>query len=165
MILYHGSNQDIQVIDLTKGHRFKDFGQGFYATPELETARRMALKKASLFGGTPVIIEYEFDEAVLADSALRCKVFPALATVEWLLFVDKNQDRDAAYRHDYDIVKGPIADDGVVLQLTNLRNGLVSPELVAVALQDKYLDQQYFFGTPAALQHLHKVKTITINEQ
>lgn len=30
MTLYHGTNEDIVSIDLTKGLRFKDFGKGFY---------------------------------------------------------------------------------------------------------------------------------------
>ena len=30
MILYHGTNSDIETIDLTKGLRYKDFGKGFY---------------------------------------------------------------------------------------------------------------------------------------
>ena len=30
MILYHGTNEDIQTIDLTRGMRHKDFGKGFY---------------------------------------------------------------------------------------------------------------------------------------
>ncbi len=30
MILYHGTNADIEPIDLTKGLRYKDFGKGFY---------------------------------------------------------------------------------------------------------------------------------------
>lgn len=30
MILYHGSNQSIVNIDLSRGKKFKDFGQGFY---------------------------------------------------------------------------------------------------------------------------------------
>ena len=34
MILYHGTNADIEAIDLTKGLRYKDFGKGFYLTPE-----------------------------------------------------------------------------------------------------------------------------------
>ncbi len=33
MRLYHGSNQDIESIDLAKGMRHKDFGKGFYLTP------------------------------------------------------------------------------------------------------------------------------------
>lgn len=44
--------------------------------------------------------------------------------------------------HDYDIVIGPIANDGVVLQLTNYREGIYTPEQVAMLLQDRYLDQQ-----------------------
>jgi len=58
----------------------------------------------------------------------------------------------------YDIVIGPIADDGVVLQLTNYREEIYSPEEAARLLQDKYLDQQYYFGTLRALQYLHKIE-------
>lgn len=49
MTLYHGSNEDIEVIDLEKGLRYKDFGKGFYLTPDKSTAIRMAKKKARLF--------------------------------------------------------------------------------------------------------------------
>ena len=35
MILYHGTNQDIDSIDLSKGMRYKDFGQGFYLTIQI----------------------------------------------------------------------------------------------------------------------------------
>ena len=107
MILYHGTNQDIELIDLTKGLRHKDFGMGFYLTPDKATAARMAEKNVE-----PI--------------------------------------------HDYDIVIGPIANDGVVLQLTNYREGIYSPEEVAKLLQDRYLDQQYYFGTERALEFLHK---------
>ena len=114
MILYHGINQDIETIDLTKGLRHKDFGMGFYLTPDKATATRMADRK----------------------------------NVEPL--------------HDFDIVIGPIANDGVVLQLTNYREGIYSPEEVAKLLQDKYLDQQYYFGTERALRFLHKTSVETL---
>lgn len=68
MKLYHGTNQDITTIDPSLGMRHKDFGQGFYLTPEYDTASRMAQKCARLFGGTPTIIEYEFDETYLYNS-------------------------------------------------------------------------------------------------
>lgn len=45
MTLFHGSNQDIQTIDLTRGLRHKDFGRGFYLTPDKNTAIRMALSR------------------------------------------------------------------------------------------------------------------------
>lgn len=151
MILYHGTNEDIESIDLTKGLRHKDFGKGFYVTPEKATAVRMAKKKARLFGGTATLITYEMDETAF-QSDLKIKVFPEKACVEWLLFVDANRDRkNVEPIHDYDIVIGPIANDGVVLQLTNYREGIYSPEEVAKLLQDRFLDQQYWNGTRTKL--------------
>ena len=162
MILYHGTNADIESIDLTKGLRYKDFGKGFYLTPNRETACRMAQKRARLFGGTATLITYELDDSAL-QSDLKVRVFPEKASVEWLLFVDANRDRKSQQPvHDYDIVVGPIADDGVVLQLTNYREGIYSPEEAARLLQDRYLDQQYYFGTERALNYLHKINVETI---
>lgn len=157
MKLYHGTNQDIVSIDLKKGLRHKDFGKGFYLTPERDTAIRMAQKKARLFGGSATLITYDWDEKSL--NLLKVKVFPEIASVDWFLFIDANRDRaNVQPIHDYDIVIGPIADDGVVLQLTNYREGVYSPEEAAKLLQDKYLDQQYYFGTEVSLQFLHKIK-------
>jgi hypothetical protein len=157
MKLYHGTNRDIGTIDLAKGLRHKDFGKGFYLTPDRPTAVRMAQKKARLFGGTPTLLAYELDEAAL-HSDLKVKVFPEKATVEWFLFIDANRDRkNGTPIHDYDIVVGPIADDGVVLQLTQYREGITSPEQAARLLQDRHLDQQWFFGTERALRFLRKL--------
>ena len=50
MTLYHGTNADVESIDLAKGIRYKDFGQDFYLTPDRQTAVRMAQKKTRLFG-------------------------------------------------------------------------------------------------------------------
>ncbi len=156
MTLYHGTNADIGAIDLTRGLRHKDFGKGFYLTPDRTTAVRMAQKKARLFGGTATLITYDMDDAALR-SGLNVKIFPEKACVEWLVFVDANRDRKTVSPiHDYDIVIGPIADDGVVLQLTNFREGIYTPEQAAAQLQDKYLDQQYYFGTEQALRFLRK---------
>ena len=158
MTLYHGTNGDIESIDLTRGMRYKDFGKGFYLTPDKTTAIRMAQKKARLFGGSATLITYEMDENVL-HSDLKVKVFPEKACVEWLVFVDANRDRKNVMPiHDFDIVIGPIADDGVVLQLTNFREGIYTPEQAAAQLQDRYLDQQYYFGTERALQYISKIK-------
>lgn len=156
MKLYHGTNQDIDSIDLARGMRHKDFGKGFYLTPDRNTAVRMGQKRARLFGGIPTLIIYDFDESAL-QADLSVKIFPEKACVEWLLFVDANRDRKTVEPiHSYDIVVGPIANDGVVLQLTNFREGIYSPEEAARLLQDKYLDQQYYFGTEKSLRYLVK---------
>ena len=162
MTLYHGTNADFERISLTIGLRYKDFGHGFYAMPDRQTAIRMAQKKARLFGGVPTLITFELDEAALM-SDLKVKVFPEKACVEWLLFVDANRDRkNTEPIHDYDIVIGPIANDGVVLQLTNYREGIYSPEEAVRLLQDRYLDQQYSFGTERAVRFLRKTNVETV---
>ena len=158
MILFHGTNTDIETIDLSRSLNHKDFGKGFYLTDSRETAMRMATKKARLFGGKATLIIYEFDETAL-HSDLKVKIFPEKATVEWFLFVDANRDRENQQPiHDYDIIVGPIADDGVVMQITNYRENIFSAEQAAKGLQDKFLDQQYYFGSEKALRYLKKSK-------
>ena len=158
MILFHGTNIDIETIDLSRSLNHKDFGKGFYLTDSRETAIRVATKKARLFGGKATLILYDFDEAAL-HSDLKVKVFPEKATVEWFLFVDANRDRENQQPiHDYDIIVGPIADDGVVVQITNYRQNIFTAEQAAIGLQDKFLDQQYYFGSEKALRYLKKSK-------
>lgn len=158
MRLYHGTNQEIEFIDLAKGLKYKDFGQGFYLTPEFETAQRMAKKRARLFGGEAIVIEYEYD--ITKCEGLNVKIFPEKATAEWAQFVDKNRDRKhAPVISEYDIVSGPIADDGVAYQLERYHEGTGTIEEIAIGLQDKFLDQQVFFGSERALKCLTKIKT------
>ena len=122
----------------------------------------MAQKKARLFGGIATLITYEMDD-ISSQLDLKIKIFPEKANVEWFLFVDANRDRkNQKPIHNYDIVVGPIADDGVVLQLMSYREGIFSPEQAVQLLQDRYLDQQYYFGTEKALRILHKVKSETV---
>lgn len=158
MLVYHGTNADIAEIDLTKGTRFKDFGLGFYVTPDLETAQRMARKKVGLFKGKPTAISYELDESALTAADLDVLTFPEKASAEWINFVSNNRDRHATPSpRSYDVVKGPIADDGVALQLSRLRLHADEAEQIALDLQDKYLDQQLCFRTQRSLTHLKKV--------
>ena len=63
MILYHGTNCDILKPDPRKGHRGTDFGQGFYLTPDMESARNMASLVVAREGtGCRTINVFEFDE-------------------------------------------------------------------------------------------------------
>ena len=45
MILYHGSNVEIDTIDFNKSKVGKDFGVGFYLSAEEQQAQEMAEKK------------------------------------------------------------------------------------------------------------------------
>ena len=83
MILYHGSNVAIEAIDFAKSKPGKDFGVGFYLSPEAEQAQKMAEKKALLFGGQPTITRYEFDEeAAKADAEIAYQRYEQYS-MEW----------------------------------------------------------------------------------
>ena len=112
MKLYHGSNTEIEVIDLTKGRKGKDFGRGFYLSEDYKQAIRMSeivVRKEN--SGVPCVTCFDFDE--VAFKHLRVKQFEGY-TKEWAEFVLANRKNILDEQiHSYDIVIGPIADDAV----------------------------------------------------
>lgn len=156
MKLYHGTNVDFDVIDLTKSNKYKDFGQGFYLTDIRSQAEELAAKKSRLFGGYPVIQEYEFDESLLSGTELKVLKFDKPST-EWAEFIFKNRSRDNNFTHDYDIVIGPIANDGVAYLLGRYEEGTLTIEELSDKLDYKKLNSQYFFGTNKSLKYLKRL--------
>lgn len=156
MKLYHGTNVDFDVIDLTKSNKYKDFGQGFYLTDIRSQAEELAAKKSRLFGGYPVIQEYEFDETLLSSAELKVLKFDKPST-EWAEFIFKNRNRDNNFTHDYDIVIGPIANDGVAYLLGRYEEGTLTIEELSDKLDYKKLNSQYFFGTNKSLKYLKRL--------
>lgn len=73
MRLYHGTNMDFDNIDLTKSKPNKDFGQGFYLSDNRWQAEELAAARVALIGGEVVVLEYDFDEALLDSGALGVK--------------------------------------------------------------------------------------------
>ena len=78
MILYHGTNIDIDKIDLNKCAPYKDFGKGFYTTTTFDQAKAMAVRKSRIFGGQPYVISYEVPDNLLDLKGINIKVFPPL---------------------------------------------------------------------------------------
>ena len=156
MKLYHGTNIDFDIIDLTKSNKYKDFGQGFYLTDIRSQAEELAAKKSRLFGGYPVIQEYEFDNSVLESRDLNVLVFDMPST-EWAEFIFKNRNRGNNFTHDFDIVIGPIANDGVAYLLGRYEEGTLTIEELSKKLDYKKLNSQYFFGTKKSLKYLKRL--------
>lgn len=156
MKLYHGTNADFDAIDLSKSNKYKDFGQGFYLTDIYQQAKELAAKKARLFGGTPIVQTYEFDESLLIHRELRVLKFEK-PTTEWAEFIFKNRNRNTHFNHDFDIVIGPIANDGVAYLLGRYEEGTLSLNELSQELTYKQLNNQYFFGTTKALKHLKRL--------
>ncbi len=157
MKLYHGSNMEIERIDLQKSRPNKDSGQGFYLTADRAQALRMGEQKVRQNGGRPVVNVYEFDEKCLNDERLKVKTFDAY-TEEWARFILANRDRRTQERvHEYDIVVGPIADDQVGLQLFRYMRHYIDLRTLIENLKFVRLTIQYYFGTERAVQLLKKL--------
>lgn len=157
--LYHGSNQKIEVPDLVHSKPFKDFGRGFYLSPNKQQAWDMAFQKVSQTKeGKAEVTEFLFDEIAMTAGELKVLNYPDYCE-EWALFVLKNRDKNAQHpTHDYDIVYGPIADDGVTYQLRRYEGGVISLQRLVEELKyAKGITFQYYFGTERALKQLKRL--------
>ena len=154
MILYHGSNIKIDVIDLTKSKRYKDFGQAFYLSAEEEQARKMAIAKVVQFGGEEFVTSFNFNESCLSSNELQIKCFTEYSR-EWAEFVFNNRDENQDFSHEYDIVYGPIADDYIGLQIRDFkRNNITFEQFLANIRYHKGITFQYAFCTQKAIEQL-----------
>ena len=156
MKLYHGSNVEIEYVDLSQGRRGKDFGKGFYANPDYMQAVEFCSNVVRREGsGIPTVTSFEFDESAL--DMLNIKRFDGY-TKEWAEFILMNRnnisDKPA---HDFDIVIGPIADDGVGTQIRRLSRGFITFDAFLEELKYSKVSIQYFFGTEKALKYLKKI--------
>lgn len=159
MILYHGSNVEIDVIDLKKGRRGKDFGQGFYLSADLQQAREMAVTVVDREEcGTPIVTAFEFDESLLSFGTLNVSIFEHYS-MEWAEFVRANRkNRTPEQIHNFDIVYGPIADDTIAKQMRRLDQNYIDMERFLQEIQYQKETFQYFFGTEKAINCLTKTK-------
>ena len=157
--LYHGSNVKIEVPDLVHSKPFKDFGSGFYLSADKQQAWDMAFQKVNqIREGKAEVTELLFDEMLMQSSSMKVLSYSDYCE-EWALFVLKNRDKKAVHPvHDYDIVYGPIADDGVTYQLRRYEGGVISlARLVEELRFAKGITFQYYFGTERALQQLKRL--------
>lgn len=160
MKLYHGSNMSIDEIDLKRGRRGKDFGQGFYLSADRSQALMMADRTVDREeSGEATLTTYLFDDSVLFNpSDLKVKLFEGY-TKEWAEFIMMNRsNRTLTPAHDYDIVYGPIADDKVGLQISRYQLQYIAMEELIRQLSFIRPTYQYFFGTERAILLLHKIE-------
>ena len=156
MKLYHGSNIEIETVDLNRGRRGKDFGKGFYTNPDYMQAVAFCSNVIRREGcGVPTVTSFELDESAL--DMLNVKLFEGY-TKEWAEFIIMNRNNNSDKPvHSYDIVIGPIADDGVGTQIRRLSRGYITFDAFIEELKHSKVTYQYFFGTEEAIKYLKKI--------
>lgn len=160
MKLYHGTDAFFERPDLSMCRPYKDFGRGFYLTPDLSVAKRMAercVERSDWQGASKYVYVYDFDDLDL--SALNVRRFAPTVNAEFAMFVMANrQVRTSATDHNrdnrYDIVIGPIADDKMGLLFRRFEDGEVSLDYLVNELKYKKLSMQYTFHTKKGLSKL-----------
>lgn len=159
MKLFHGSDIEISQIDLSKSKVGKDFGVGFYLSPNEKQARELAERKVEQLGlGKAVVSAFIFDEAGAEKSGLKIKRFFGY-TPEWAEFILLNRKNSTKIQvHEYDIVIGPIANDRVGFQIRRFSAGIINIEKFIEELKFMGgITYQYFFSTEKALKFLKKI--------
>ena len=152
MKLYHGTNAEILRIDLKESRVDKDFGIGFYLTPDKQVAQRQAERKFEQYGvGEARVYEYTIDDNAL--QALKVLQFDSY-TMEWARFVLMNRTRTQV--HNYDIVIGPIADDVIGYQIRRVEEGIITEEQFLEEIKYHTVTIQYMFATDMAIQSLQR---------
>lgn len=156
MKLFHGTNAVIEVIDLTQSRVGKDFGMGFYLTPDHEVARRQAERKLEQYGiGNSHVYEYLVDDNNL--SRLNVLRFDSYS-LEWARFVLLNRkNRTKEQIHDYDVVIGPIADDIIGYQIRRVEEGIIGEKQFLEEIKYHTVTMQYLFATDKAINLLIKI--------
>lgn len=162
MRLYHGSICIINRPNLEILNYKTDFGKGFYTTTDYEQAKKWSkIKKQRLdnqFNVSKYVNVFEYVEKV----NLKILDFES-ATKEWLQFVYNNRQSNKLI-HDYDIVKGPVADDRLYQVLAGYEDGTYDEDETIKRLKTYVLSNQISFHTEIALSCLIYIETIQVGD-
>lgn len=146
---------DFDRIELSKCLPYKDFGKGFYLTSIRRQAMERAINKCNLEGfGTPTVLTYLFDENELSN--LNIKRFDS-TNEDWARFIIENRNRQKSKKHDFDVVIGPVADDGVIASVFLYETHVIDMKTLVERLKFAHPNIQYAFCTAKAIALLKRI--------
>lgn len=156
MKLYHGTNAEFDKIVLEKSRLGKDFGIGFYLTPDKAVAKRQAERKYVQFGTGNISVQtYEWNN--YENDNLRILSFDGYS-IEWAEFILLNRRNKCNKQlHNYDVVIGPIADDTVGFQIRRFEDGIITMQQFVEEIKYHTVTMQYLFATENALKTLKRL--------
>ena len=148
MKVYHGSLEIVKKPAIRESNRTLDYGVGFYLTSSYEQAQLWVHRKLNATTIRQGYVNvYEYNPEV--EPALKILNFEA-PTEQWLDFVMSNR-MDRAFIHDYDIVKGPVANDRVYAAFAIYEAGLLDKSGLIAELKTYKLVNQILLHSEQAL--------------
>lgn len=151
MKVYHGSLVVVEKPEIRVSDRYLDFGYGFYTTMNEKQAIKWTAKQKNRKGtNVGYVSTYDFDIA-RAESELKILRFDK-ADKDWLDFVSANRKGQCGEK--YDVVIGPVADDGVYEVVRFYEIGVYDLEEAVKRLKVEELYNQVLFHTESSLKYL-----------
>ncbi|MBE6023130.1 MAG: DUF3990 domain-containing protein [Cellulosilyticum sp.] len=145
MRVYHASTHIVEFPSIRVTRHTKDFSWGFYCIDRLMAVKQWAQHNSK----TPIINIYEYEE----DNNLNFLYFDKM-TDEWLDFIVKCRK---GFVHHYDVVKGPLLEEDINIDVENYLNGKISSIEFWEKMQSKKPIGLISFHTVRALSHLKYV--------
>lgn len=145
--LYHGSLEIVEIPEIRKSNRTLDYGEGFYLTSSFEQAEAWVKRKFNSKNDRGFVNQYDYNDAFEADLKVLSFEKP---DEEWLDFVMANR-MNRYYSHNYDIVKGPVANDRVYASFALYEAGLLDKQELIRELKAYKLVNQVLLHTERAI--------------
>ena len=163
MKVYHGSTFIVEKPNLEVLNYRTDFGKGFYTTTDIEQAKRWSKIKKNRLKTYENIKQYVNIYEYTENNNLSILDFKE-ATEEWLKFVYRNRQSEGL-THEYDIVKGPVANDNLYQVLSGYEDGTYNIEETIRRLKTYLLSNQISFHTNEALSCIKYIETIEVGDK
>lgn len=154
MKLYHGSIEKVELPEIRTPNRTLDYGAGFYLTSSYDQAESWVRRKfkGDIVRGWLNVYEYNPD----LETELSVLSFEK-PDEQWLDFVMANRmDRD--FMHNYDIVKGPVANDRVYASFALYEAGILGKQALISELKAYKLVNQILLHSVDALKAIRFIK-------
>lgn len=154
MELYHGSIEKVELPEIRTPNRTLDYGAGFYLTSSHDQAESWVRRKfkGDIVRGWLNVYEYNPD----LETELSVLSFEK-PDEQWLDFVMANRmDRD--FMHNYDIVKGPVANDRVYASFALYEAGILGKQALISELKAYRLVNQILLHSVDALKTIRFIK-------
>lgn len=164
MKLYHGSTLEIRTPKILTTEKGRDFGEAFYTTPIKEQAERWAKRRALIekrLGNNDVkavVNVYEYEES--NGNNLNILAFKE-ASEQWLDMVI-NCRSNFHYTHQYDIIRGKIADDSVGETVSFVIQGIMRKEDALQKLKFQKINEQIAFCSIKALETIKFISSYEV---
>ncbi len=146
--LYHGSIDIVAAPEIREPNRTLDYGKGFYLTSSAQQTEAWVRRKLKDDITLGYVNTYEYDEDM--EAMFETLVFE-LPDEAWLDFVMANR-MNPDFKHNYDIVKGPVANDRVYASFALYEAGLLDKHELINELRAYKLVNQTLIHTERALE-------------